>query len=153
MGEGALAGMPLQLAGTRKILEFMDWGNYGAMGNFINIGSIGMQPKTKNICIWMTFVVFPLLMFQFLIIFIMSLLFCPKQNNKFPNQIFLIKNIQNTKHTRENIKLNFPTKSDFPFSLIFFLCTTQLSQLRIFIGIFPTKETEYCNTASMKYSI
>lgn len=41
MGEGALAGMPLQLAGTRKILEFMDWGNYGAMGTFINIGSIG----------------------------------------------------------------------------------------------------------------
>ncbi|GMH18989.1 hypothetical protein Nepgr_020830 [Nepenthes gracilis] len=43
MGEGALAGMPLQLAGTRKILEFMDWGGYGAMGTFINIGSIGAQ--------------------------------------------------------------------------------------------------------------
>ncbi|KAF5749557.1 adenylate kinase 5 chloroplastic [Tripterygium wilfordii] len=43
MGEGALAGMPLQLAGTRKILEFMDWGEYGAMGTFINIGSIGAQ--------------------------------------------------------------------------------------------------------------
>lgn len=43
MGEGALAGMPLQLAGTRKILEFMDWGNYGALGNFINIGSIGAK--------------------------------------------------------------------------------------------------------------
>lgn len=42
MGEGALAGMPLQLAGSRKILEFMDWGEYGAMGTFINIGSIGM---------------------------------------------------------------------------------------------------------------
>ncbi|KAM1812313.1 hypothetical protein ACFX13_026568 [Malus domestica] len=41
MGEGALAGMPLQLAGTRKILEFMDWGEYEAMGTFINIGSIG----------------------------------------------------------------------------------------------------------------
>lgn len=41
MGEGALAGIPLQLAGTRKILEFMDWGTDGAMGNFINIGSIG----------------------------------------------------------------------------------------------------------------
>ncbi|KAH6828801.1 adenylate kinase family protein [Perilla frutescens var. hirtella] len=41
MGEGALAGMPLQLAGTRKILEFMDWGDDGAMGTFINIGSIG----------------------------------------------------------------------------------------------------------------
>ncbi|XP_057423517.1 adenylate kinase 5, chloroplastic [Lotus japonicus] len=41
MGQGALAGMPLQLAGTRKILEFMDWGDYGAKGTFINIGSIG----------------------------------------------------------------------------------------------------------------
>ncbi|XP_047157748.1 adenylate kinase 5, chloroplastic [Vigna umbellata] len=41
MGDGALAGMPLQLAGTRKILEFMDWGDYGAKGTFINIGSIG----------------------------------------------------------------------------------------------------------------
>ena len=54
MGEGALAGMPLQLAGTRKILEFMDWGDYGAKGTFINIGSIGMQLKTKNICFCMT---------------------------------------------------------------------------------------------------
>ncbi|CBI25603.3 unnamed protein product, partial [Vitis vinifera] len=43
MGEGALAGMPLQLAGTRKILEFMDWGDYGAKGTFINIGSIGSK--------------------------------------------------------------------------------------------------------------
>ncbi|KAK9149539.1 hypothetical protein Scep_008296 [Stephania cephalantha] len=41
MGEGALAGMPLQLAGTRKILEFMDWGDHGALGTFISIGSIG----------------------------------------------------------------------------------------------------------------
>ncbi|KAK4431821.1 Adenylate kinase, chloroplastic [Sesamum alatum] len=41
MGEGALAGMPLQLAGSRKILEFMDWGEDGAMGTFIKIGSIG----------------------------------------------------------------------------------------------------------------
>ncbi|XP_042514979.1 adenylate kinase 5, chloroplastic isoform X2 [Macadamia integrifolia] len=43
MGEGALAGMPLQLAGTRKILEFMDWGDYGAKGTFLNIGSIGAK--------------------------------------------------------------------------------------------------------------
>ncbi|ONK70403.1 uncharacterized protein A4U43_C05F33350 [Asparagus officinalis] len=41
MGEGALAGMPLQLAGSRKILEYMDWGEYGAKGTFIKIGSIG----------------------------------------------------------------------------------------------------------------
>lgn len=43
MGEGALVGMPLQLAGTRQILEFMDWGDYGAMGNFIKIGSVGIK--------------------------------------------------------------------------------------------------------------
>ncbi|XP_010928250.1 probable adenylate kinase 5, chloroplastic isoform X2 [Elaeis guineensis] len=43
MGEGALAGMPLQLAGSRKILEFMDWGDHGAKGTFINIGSIGAR--------------------------------------------------------------------------------------------------------------
>ncbi|GAB2216185.1 hypothetical protein Droror1_Dr00023955 [Drosera rotundifolia] len=41
MGVGALAGTPLQLAGTRKILEFMDWGDYDAKGTFINLGSIG----------------------------------------------------------------------------------------------------------------
>ena len=43
MGEGALAGMPLQLAGSRRILDYMDWGDYGAKGIFINIGSIGVQ--------------------------------------------------------------------------------------------------------------
>ncbi|KAL3535961.1 hypothetical protein ACH5RR_004422 [Cinchona calisaya] len=43
MGEGALVGMPLQLAGTRKILEFMDWGEYGARDAFIRIGSIGAK--------------------------------------------------------------------------------------------------------------
>ena len=48
MGEGALAGMPLQLAGTRKILEFMDWGDYDAMGTFINIGSIGTKKKNHG---------------------------------------------------------------------------------------------------------
>lgn len=48
MGEGALAGMPLQLAGSQRILEFMDWGEYGAMGNFINIGSIGAKGVDKQ---------------------------------------------------------------------------------------------------------
>ncbi|KAK9947406.1 hypothetical protein M0R45_003032 [Rubus argutus] len=43
MGEGALAGMPLQLAGTRQILEYMDWGEYGAMETFIKIGAIGAK--------------------------------------------------------------------------------------------------------------
>ncbi|XP_068649414.1 adenylate kinase 5, chloroplastic [Aristolochia californica] len=43
MGEGALSGMPLQLAGTRRILEFMDWGSDGAMGTFVKLGSIGAK--------------------------------------------------------------------------------------------------------------
>ncbi|KAJ6837305.1 putative adenylate kinase 5, chloroplastic isoform X1 [Iris pallida] len=43
MGVGALAGMPLQLAGSRQILEYMDWGEYGAKNNFIKIGSIGAK--------------------------------------------------------------------------------------------------------------
>lgn len=47
MGEGALAGMPLQLAGTRKILEFMDWGDYGAKDTFIQIGSIGKRMSSN----------------------------------------------------------------------------------------------------------
>lgn len=47
MGEGALSGMPLQLAGTRKILEFMDWGEYGALGTFVKIGSIGLPLKAN----------------------------------------------------------------------------------------------------------
>lgn len=42
MGQGAFAGIPLQLAGTRKILEIMDWGDNGAKGTFINFGAIGM---------------------------------------------------------------------------------------------------------------
>lgn len=43
MGEGALAGMPLQLSGSRRILEYMDWGEYGAKDTFIKIGSIGAK--------------------------------------------------------------------------------------------------------------
>ncbi|KAJ7295642.1 hypothetical protein O6H91_03G008700 [Diphasiastrum complanatum] len=43
MGEGIFTGMPLQLAGTRRILEAMDWGSYGAKGTFINIGAIGSK--------------------------------------------------------------------------------------------------------------
>ncbi|CAK7338514.1 unnamed protein product [Dovyalis caffra] len=48
MGQGALAGMPLQLAGTRKILELMDWGDYGAKGTFIKIGSIGEKEVDED---------------------------------------------------------------------------------------------------------
>ncbi|XP_020407241.1 probable adenylate kinase 5, chloroplastic isoform X3 [Zea mays] len=48
MGQGAFAGIPLQLAGTRKILEFMDWGDYGAKGTFINIGAVGARDVDKE---------------------------------------------------------------------------------------------------------
>ncbi|CAN6448048.1 unnamed protein product [Victoria cruziana] len=48
MGEGALSGMPLQLAGSRRILEFMDWGEHGALGTFVNIGSIGAEDVNKQ---------------------------------------------------------------------------------------------------------
>ncbi|XP_039816246.1 probable adenylate kinase 5, chloroplastic isoform X3 [Panicum virgatum] len=48
MGQGAFAGIPLQLAGTRKILEFMDWGDYGAKGTFINIGAVGASEVDKQ---------------------------------------------------------------------------------------------------------
>ncbi|XP_047254690.1 adenylate kinase 5, chloroplastic-like isoform X2 [Capsicum annuum] len=41
LGKGALAGMPLQLAESQKILEFMDWGDYDTLGTFVNSGSIG----------------------------------------------------------------------------------------------------------------
>ncbi|OEL28284.1 putative adenylate kinase 5, chloroplastic [Dichanthelium oligosanthes] len=48
MGQGAFAGIPLQLAGTRKILEFMDWGDYGAKGTFINLGAVGASEVDKE---------------------------------------------------------------------------------------------------------
>lgn len=41
MGEGIFAGVPLQIAGIRRLLEAMDWGEYGAKGTFVNIGAIG----------------------------------------------------------------------------------------------------------------
>ncbi|KAH7421061.1 hypothetical protein KP509_13G038800 [Ceratopteris richardii] len=48
MGAGIFAGMPLQLAGTRRMLEVMDWGEYESKGTFINIGSIGANEVTDN---------------------------------------------------------------------------------------------------------
>lgn len=48
MGQGAFAGIPLQLAGTRKILEIMDWGEYGAKGTFINFGAVGASEVDKE---------------------------------------------------------------------------------------------------------
>lgn len=42
MGEGIFAGMPLQLAGTRQMLERMDWGDDEVMGTFVNFGAVGM---------------------------------------------------------------------------------------------------------------
>lgn len=41
MGEGIFSGMPLQLAGSRQMLERMDWGDYDAKGTFVNFGAIG----------------------------------------------------------------------------------------------------------------
>lgn len=67
MGQGALAGMPLQLAGTRKILEFMDWGDYGAMDTFIKIGSIGTAWRK-----WFYYLSFNCLFSYVLCIFIAS---------------------------------------------------------------------------------
>ncbi|KAJ3693400.1 hypothetical protein LUZ60_008880 [Juncus effusus] len=48
MGEGSFAGIPMQLAGTRKILEYMDWGDDGALGDFINIGAIGAEEVNER---------------------------------------------------------------------------------------------------------
>ncbi|KAG9138671.1 hypothetical protein Leryth_018556 [Lithospermum erythrorhizon] len=48
MGQGALAGIPLQLAGSRKILEYMDWGDYGAKGTFVNIGAVVQKVEEKG---------------------------------------------------------------------------------------------------------
>ena len=52
MGQGAQAGMPLQLAGTRQILEFMDWGDYGALETFVKIGSVGIELNRKSCVIY-----------------------------------------------------------------------------------------------------
>lgn len=52
MGKGAQAGMPLQLAGTRQILEFMDWGDYGALENFVKIGSVGIELNRKSCVVY-----------------------------------------------------------------------------------------------------
>lgn len=48
MGEGIFSGMPLQLAGTRRLLEVMDWGEYEAKKNFINVGSIGANQVSQE---------------------------------------------------------------------------------------------------------
>ena len=53
MGEGVFSGMPLQLAGTRQLLEIMDWGELETKGNFISIGSIGMWIR-REIFIYLT---------------------------------------------------------------------------------------------------
>lgn len=41
MGEGVFVGMLLQLAGIRKILEYMDWGDDEILGIFVKFGVIG----------------------------------------------------------------------------------------------------------------
>lgn len=42
MGSGVFAGMPLALAGTRKILELMDWGE--ELNHRISLGAVGTTP-------------------------------------------------------------------------------------------------------------
>ncbi len=41
MGAGVFSGMPLALAGTRRLLDSMDWGHHGALGEFVRIGAVG----------------------------------------------------------------------------------------------------------------
>lgn len=43
MGEGIFAGMPLQLAGSRQMLERMDWGDYIEKDTFIKFGAVGLD--------------------------------------------------------------------------------------------------------------
>ncbi|KAG0554973.1 hypothetical protein KC19_12G134200 [Ceratodon purpureus] len=43
MGEGIFSGMPLALAGTRPMLERMDWGTYIDEGTFIRFGAVGAK--------------------------------------------------------------------------------------------------------------
>ncbi|KAG0554970.1 hypothetical protein KC19_12G134200 [Ceratodon purpureus] len=43
MGEGIFSGMPLALAGTRPMLERMDWGTYIDEGTFIRFGAVGLD--------------------------------------------------------------------------------------------------------------
>jgi adenylate kinase len=40
MGAGAFTAMPLQLAGVRRIMEAMDWGD-GEPGTFVRLGGLG----------------------------------------------------------------------------------------------------------------
>jgi adenylate kinase len=49
MGEGIFAGMPLALAGTRRLLEQMDWGNEEDKANFIRFGAVGKPMNCRNI--------------------------------------------------------------------------------------------------------
>jgi adenylate kinase len=43
MGEGIFSGMPLQLAGSRQMLERMDWGDYIEKDTFIKFGAVGLE--------------------------------------------------------------------------------------------------------------
>eukprot|EP00850_Spirogloea_muscicola_P014012 SM000098S25092 [mRNA] locus=s98:116199:121868:- [translate_table: standard] len=49
MGKGIFAGMPLQLAGARRMLDNMDWGEYGAKeNNFVRTGSVGANEPQED---------------------------------------------------------------------------------------------------------
>eukprot|EP00959_Pyramimonas_sp_CCMP1952_P423793 8877347-Pyramimonas_sp.AAC.1 len=42
MGQGVFQGLPLSLAGVRRIMEAMDWGE-DMLGNFVNLGEVGPE--------------------------------------------------------------------------------------------------------------
>lgn len=46
MGDGIFSGMPLALAGTRRLIEMMDWGNEEDKANFIRFGAVGKADVT-----------------------------------------------------------------------------------------------------------
>ncbi|GAQ80323.1 Adenylate kinase [Klebsormidium nitens] len=48
MGDGIFSGMPLALAGTRRIIESMDWGDEEDKANFIRFGAVGAKEVTDE---------------------------------------------------------------------------------------------------------
>uniref|UniRef100_A0A7S0RJM4 DUF1995 domain-containing protein n=1 Tax=Pyramimonas obovata TaxID=1411642 RepID=A0A7S0RJM4_9CHLO len=47
MGQGVFQGLPLSLAGVRRIMEAMDWGE-DMLGNFINLAEVGPDQVQPN---------------------------------------------------------------------------------------------------------
>eukprot|EP00270_Netrium_digitus_P018851 TRINITY_DN7257_c0_g1_i2.p1 TRINITY_DN7257_c0_g1~~TRINITY_DN7257_c0_g1_i2.p1 ORF type:complete len:649 (-),score=216.76 TRINITY_DN7257_c0_g1_i2:222-2132(-) len=48
MGSGVFSGMPLQLAGTRRMLEVMDWTNESPNASSVRIGAIGEKEVQED---------------------------------------------------------------------------------------------------------